>query len=476
MPEERVNAINIFSGTTVPYRGMWETIEARICALRKDGSNNLLSMRVFLTPEENSSGRVLVEHPGLDVVMWIEKVSIGHLDELLSQLRDERTLTIGRRLFTLEAFENSVWNCDKYSGRYRGYLELEYPYILLHTSGKSFNEVANWSDLDKQLHRYGYSDLGSTAQENLGFPVGSAYLTQITIAAPIYLNFKSVEAQDNLLKVSIESHDSVVLENMTLGYEIKYEKDGKVKTLNQSTSFNKGNIVEHVDRFQTLRKEKQVNGRITEARIWLYEKWTTEPIDSAWVRQEAAPKKSIAWRALAPLLEERHHAELIDGHRKLRQYLCIDNIDAALGRQFEMAVSYLLGSMGFAIFFVGQPLPKKGIDVVAVCPDSDRILVVSTHASNNIHDKIRTLLPEFNRLKDALQGVQLSPVLFSPVSINDILTTGRIDAEAHGVALVLHSQIEELFVIAGRLMPTEARQKTLGLIDQVLREQSERSQ
>lgn len=152
MAEEVTSVINTFSGTTVPYRGMWQSIEARICALRKEGSHQLLSMRVFLTAEETGSGRTLVEHPGLDVAMWIEKISIRYLDELLRQLRDEKTLTIGRRVLTLDAFENSSWICDKYSGRYRGYLELEYPYVILYASGKSFNEVADWSELNKQLH------------------------------------------------------------------------------------------------------------------------------------------------------------------------------------------------------------------------------------------------------------------------------------------------------------------------------------
>lgn len=469
MAEEVTSVINTFSGTTVPYRGMWQSIEARICALRKEGSHQLLSMRVFLTAEETGSGRTLVEHPGLDVAMWIEKISIRYLDELLRQLRDEKTLTIGRRVLTLDAFENSPWICDKYSGRYRGYLELEYPYVILYASGKSFNEVADWSELNKQLHRHGYGELAVTSQENLGFPVGSAYATQITIAAPIYLNFKSVKIQDNSLKVTVEAHSSINLNDTTLSYEIEYEEDDTIKKLNQSTSFDEGDIVEHVDRFQILGKEVSASGRITEARTWLYDKWTTEPIDSAWVRQEVAPKESIAWRTLAPLLEERHFTDVIDGRQKLRQYLCIEYVDSTLGKYFEVAVSHLLSSMGFSVFFLGQPLSKKGIDVVAICPDSGRVLVVSAHVSNDIREKIRTMLPEINRLKDSLQGIQLTPAIFSPVSVDDILAGDKNDAKTHGVVLILHSQLEELFSIAGSLMPTEARQKTLQLIGQLLK-------
>ena len=472
MSQERINAIDVFSGTTVPYRSMWETIEARICALRKDDSFCLLSMRVFLTDEETSDVRILLDHPGLDVVMWVDKVEARYLDQLLLQLRDSSSLTFGSRVLDLEIFENRHWDCRRYSGRYRGYMGLDCPYVLLSTSGKSFGDVAKWSDLEAQLRRHGYSDLAHTSEENLGFPVGTSYSTQIALVAPIYLNFKTVEVEDNCLTISVESHSSVPLEDMTLSYEVKYEEEGKARTLNDRTIFVEDDIAERADRFIILSKRLNVNARIVEARIWLYDKWTTEPIDSAWVRQEAIPRESVAWRILGPLLEERHRAVVIDGHAKLREYLCLDYHDPTLGREFEVALSHLLGSMGFSVFFLGQPLPKKGIDIVAVCPDSSRTLLVSAHASNDIHEKLRTLVPEFHRLKDALQGVQLTPVLFSPVRIDDILASDRSDAEKHRVALVLNSQIEELFSIVGNLTPTEARRETLELIDRVIKEQS----
>ncbi len=46
---------------------------------------------------------------------------------------------------------------------------------------------------------------------------------------------------------------------------------------------------------------------------------------------------------------------------------------------------------------------------------------------------------------------------------------GAVAMVAHGVVLILHSQLEELFSIAGSLMPTEARRKTLQLIGQLLK-------
>lgn len=468
---DKINAVNSFSGTTVPYRRMWETIEARICALKKEESYHLLSTRIFLTAEEFESRRVLVEHESLDIAMWMERIPISYLDELLYQLRDAKTLTIGERSLNLNMYENSTeWGCEKYSGRYRGYLELEYPYITLHTNATSLDKI-DWNDIEKQLNRFGYNSLRETAFENLGFHVGGAYTPQIVLAAPIYLKLKGMNVQNNSLVVSVESHNSAVLADMSLSYEIKYEQDEKIKTLNQRVSFSESDIREHEGRFQVLKKEINADGKIVEARTWLHDKWTTEPIDSDWIRQERTPREGVGWRILSPLLEEKRPTELIDGHRQLRRYLCLDYYDPTLGNYFEFAVSYLLGSMGFSIFFLGKPVAKKGIDIVAICPDSNKALVVSVHISNDVHEKLRTLLPELNRLRNTLQDIQIVPVIFLPVNYEDLLKSDRMDARAGGVGLILRTHIEELFNIASRLVPAEARRKALELFDRLLGEQ-----
>lgn len=127
--------------------------------------------------------------------------------------------------------------------------------------------------------------------------------------------------------------------------------------------------------------------------------------------------------------------------------------------------------MGFSIFFLGKPVAKKGIDIVAICPDSNKTLVVSVHISNDVHEKLRTLLPELNRLRSTLQDIQIVPVIFLPVNYEDLLKSDRMDARAGGVGLILRTHIEELFNIASRLVPAEARRKALELFDRLLGEQ-----
>lgn len=467
----KIEAINCFSGTTVPYRKMWKSIEARICALKKDNSYDLLSARIFLSANEIEKRRVLVEQDGLDIAMWIENIPINHLDELLCQLRDSKMLSIGERNLNLNLYENSTeWACEKYSGRYRGFLELEYPYIALNTGATKIDQI-DWNTIEKQLNRFGYENLHKTAFENLEFYVGGAYTPQIILAAPIYLKINGLKPKDSSLKVCVESHNSVALADISLSCEIKYEQNDKITTLNKRVEISNSAITENNDSLEVIVKEINAGGWIAEARVWLHDKWTSEPIDSDWVRQERIPKEGVGWKMLAPLLEEKRASESIDGHRQLRRYLCLDYHDPTLGKYFELAVSYLLGSIGFSILFLGNPIAKKGIDIAAI--DINRIFLVSVHISNDIHEKLRTLIPEINRIRGYFQDSQITPLIFSPVNYDDILNSDKIDARSGKVGLILRSHIEEIFNIASTLGATEARQKVVELFDRTLNEQKQ---
>jgi hypothetical protein len=470
---DRITAINQFSGTTTPYRGMWKSIEAKVCALREGQSYQLLSTRMFLTAEETENRRLLVEREGLEVVMWTERIAISHLDELLLQLRDANTLDLGEVSLRLGFYEKSTeWFVQKYSGRYTGYVRLESPYLTLETNGSSLESV-NWNQIEVRMNRFGYDGLIKTANQQLGFSIGGGYTPQIMLVAPIYLRFKTVTAQNDSLTVLVEFHQAERLTDVSLSYEIRYELDGKMQVLNDKVGFTDADIIERQDNFFLLKKEIKTGGRISEARAWLYEKWTTEPIDAEWLHQEPETRnqQGLGWRALSPLLQERHMTTFVDGHQNLRRYLCLDYPDPSLANQLELAVSYLLGSMGFLVFFFGKPIGRPGYDLVAIQPDSDKALVISVHAANDISKKLITLMPEVNRLRASLASVELVPLIFAPVNPESILWSAKVDAAHAGVALVLRADLGRLFDFASTYSPTEARTKALGLFQELLVEQ-----
>lgn len=146
----------------------------------------------------------------------------------------------------------------------------------------------------------------------------------------------------------------------------------------------------------------------------------------------------------------------------------MDYYDRTLGHHFELSVSYLLSAIGFQVFFLGQPIHKKGIDLVALLPNKNKLLIISAHISNDIGEKIRTLIPELNKLIASLPGIQLIPAIFSPVKIDEIKKSDRSDAVSHGIALVLHDQIEQLFNLASIFSTEDISEKVMKIIEDSL--------
>lgn len=315
---DKFSALDTFSETIAPYRYMWNSIEARVCALVINGEYFLLSSRMYLTINAAEGRDSLVEHEGLGVAMWIQNIPIAQLDDLLRQLRNPGNVTLGGRTLRLDYFNNSsYWIMDKYSGIHTGYLKLDYPYVMLQTNSSG---NMDWSDLEKQLYRYGYNGLQSVAEENLGFPVGASYTSNIILAAPIYLKIKKVEIQRESLIIFIETHESVNIRDIELSYEIKHD-DNSIKALNDRIYFDESEVIQHAIGLKLIKKSIKANGSISEARTWLYDKLNTEPIDANWIHHESPQKESLAWRILSPLLEERNGVELYDGHKLLHRYL-----------------------------------------------------------------------------------------------------------------------------------------------------------
>jgi hypothetical protein len=252
-----------------------------------------------------------------------------------------------------------------------------------------------------------------------------------------------------------------------LSYEIRCTGNEK-QTRNGSVSFEESDVLRVENNFKLVNKSINSEETIIDARTWLYDKQSEEPVDSNWVHEESLSKESTVWRLLSPLFEDRRGIESIDGHAELRRYLGLDYHDLTLGNRFELAVSYLFTVLGFQVLFLGQPLHKKGIDVIAIDPDTESVLVISSTISNKIGEKIQTLLSESNRLKLSLNDVHLVPLIVTPIKMDDVKNSDRADASTHAITLLLIDQISELFNLASKSTQTEARQKSLKIISDSL--------
>ncbi len=132
-----------------------------------------------------------------------------------------------------------------------------------------------------------------------------------------------------------------------------------------------------------------------------------------------------------------------DAPKILRDSLGLDNQVKDVGR-LEVAVHALLGCAGLVCIFSGREWGIQGIDTIAFPPGMNKVLAISVTSTNNIGEKIRTMLPPINRLRKEMPDLPISPTIVAPIEPGDVVSSDQEDANTHGVQLVLRPQLEEL--------------------------------
>ena len=88
----------------------------------------------------------------------------------------------------------------------------------------------------------------------------------------------------------------------------------------------------------------------------------------------------------------------------------------------------------------------QGIDTIALSRPTNKIVAISVTTSNNIREKIRTMLPQLNRLRNELNNSGVVPAIFSPIDPSDKALRAerqvKIDLAAHAFDPV-HAAVHE---------------------------------
>ena len=105
----------------------------------------------------------------------------------------------------------------------------------------------------------------------------------------------------------------------------------------------------------------------------------------------------------------------------------------------------LMSLAGFEVIFLGKGINSSGIDIIGFHPSEHKILAVSCTISNNIGDKIQTILVQTNRLRAHLKDYEIIPVIIAAVSLNDIRSTHIEDARNHQMSLILSLEIKRIY-------------------------------
>ena len=435
---ESENPFERFISETKKYANMWDTIEMKIVAIKGDNTYYLLGMHATLLANAIPVSEILLDLE--DVIMLHEVKSVTHT-ELYDVIKglENGIVKIGERELKLKDFGR--FDFGRSHGHRRGPLDVgwDWPYFWLRAIGsKSVRELINEKEINTKLNKWGYEELYIACEENLGFRVGGAYSPHIYLIAPIYIIANAQFKEDKLI-FSVKCHRSVRPKDVSISYGIEGDapKHDRIK-------FTTDDMVSQQEDFNELQKIIDLPSGTKSIRFWTFYK--DEEIDKNWRPKPVEKIEEINPKlvAIESLFSKRERGELIEGKRIFERNLGLET-KVPDEKAFESAVLNLMSIAGFEVIFAGKGFDAQGIDILAFSPNSSDVIVISCTIGNNIGEKIRTLLPQINKLKNQLENYELIPTIFSPIKPEDIVYSDKMNACEHKVSLLLSDDIRKIY-------------------------------
>ena len=454
MADELENSFGQFTTEAEKYEGMWCVMEMKVAAIKDESFYFLLGMHESILANGQPISEILLDLENVVLLREVKDINKNQLKEIISDL-EEGIVKIGGKVLKLKNFDRSHFGRSRSHRRGPLDVQCDWPYFWLRASGKS--DVIKEEEINVKLNKCGYEDLRNACEENLGFMVGGAYSPHIYLTAPIYI-LADAQIKENKLIFSVKYHKSVRSEDLSISYGIEGD------TQKHSTiSFAPNDISSQKDDFYELQKIMDLPPGTKSITFWTYYK--DEEIDKYWIPKPIEKIEGInpKWIVIDPLFSRRESGELMGGERIFERYLGIET-EVLDSNAFELIILNLMSIAGFHVIFTGKRFDSKGIDMLAFSPDSSDIIVMSCTITNNIREKIRTLLPQINKLKKQLENYELIPAIFSPINSNDIINSDKTEASEHKVSLLLSQEIKEIYQAIQTTSVSEIREFVLNYI------------
>ncbi len=348
------------------------------------------------------------------------------------------------------------FECRMWSGGGQGWIDSKYPYILLHSSGKSVGELVDEAAIHRSLEHWGYCSIWDVSREKVGFPVGGAYASNVRFIAPIYLDANAEFVNDNL-RVVLRCWASLSVSDLSASYEATVDYMGKREVKRDKFDFSEASCINEEVGF-TLVKEIDLLPQVESVVLWLFHTSRSEPLYTLRVLKPATVTTSPVLGAVKAILSKRRDNQMVYAEEMLRESLGLTGEikDAA---RFETAVHTLLCCLGYSCVFTGRAWGTQGVDTLAFSPGYDKVLAISVTITNNIGEKIRTMLPQLENLRKGLEGISISPVIIAPVSPDCVKHSDLEDLESHKIKLVLLPQLEQILNVISTLPMSEGRKR-----------------
>ena len=418
------------------YPQMWDSLEAKALFADKNGVPILLGLYCTLSSGLIPQSDVVFESMGLTMVK--EVLPLSQLRELLAGLQSGQIPLAGRNV-KVEGF--TQFGLNSWAGGGQGWIDTTYPYVVLHSNGKSTRELVNEDDIMKQLLAYGYRDIDTLSQEKLGFQVGRAYLTQIQIIAPIFLEARATFT-DNKLRLVLRCWPSLKVSDLSASFEQIVNMFGKRESKRSRLDLSDSFRLEEGIGF-SLVKEMDLLPQIESVIMWVFHATRSDPMYALRVTKTSTLRSNLIWGASSLVLTRQTGGQIKEAPNILRDSLGLDNQVKDAGR-LEVAVHMLLGCAGFICIFSGREWGIQGIDTLAFSSTMTKVVAISVTSTNNIGEKIRTMLPQLNKLNKELPEMRVLAVIAAPIDPETVLDSDQRDAKAHDISLILRPQLAQM--------------------------------
>lgn len=430
-------AFQAFLDQVRKYPGMWDSIALRVVAARKGDTFFLLGLRGTLSVGEVEGVDVLFSTP--DVILFQESRRASDIEQLLASL-EQGTIELGDTPMQVDGFGR--WKCQEFAGGGQSWVDEPLPHTMLHVAGRQVHEVADETDIDRRLRPWGYSSLQELCLDRLGFPVGRAYLTQIQFIMPIFLEASASFVEDQL-RIELRYHCSLRLDDLRASYVLTGQRNGGHAPSRGQLRFSRPQNLEDQPGFCRASAEETLASDVTGATAYVFHTSREDPLYTLRAVKAATAKSNPVLSAMNFMAGKPGETGIQGCERVFRQGLGLENvgIDAT---KLEAATQNLMACAGYVCLFAGKILGTQGVDILAFSQDFAKCFAISVTASNKIGDKIRTLLPQRNKLQAELEGVAVVPLIFAPVAWDEVKRSDLQDAKAHNIGLMLLPELADL--------------------------------
>ena len=262
---------------------------------------------------------------------------------------------------------------------------------------------------------------------------------------------------DDHLRIVLRCSPSLKAEDLSAGYEITLNYLGNRQVQRGKLDFLDASRIEDAVTF-TLVKELDLLPQAESVFIWLFHSNQKDPLYALRVLKPATAKTNPVWGAMNLVLSRREGGQVLYAEELLRRSLGLTSRVTDSGR-FESAVHNLLGCLGYSCIFTGREWGTEGIDTLAFGPELDKVLAVSVTTSNNIAEKIRTMLPQLENLKRGVENVTVIPVICASITSDSVMHSDWENLKAHKISLLLLPQLQQMVDDILRLPMLEVRRQ-----------------